>query len=160
MHEDDTQSRRGRPARVEITREDDAVVTQRRRRNGSGIIGTRMGVNESLLDFSRFSYRWINDAPARIYNKTIEDDWDMVTNDGGVKEASADLGTAVSHVVGANKDGSPLRAYLCRKPKTYFDEDQAAKVAELDRQLNELRRGNAPDGSPQSDYVPHSGIRI
>lgn len=160
LEETNSPARRGRPARVEITREDDEQVTRRRRKNGSGVIGQRMGVNESLLDFSRFAYRWINDAPARIYSKTIEDDWDIVHNDGGVKEANADLGNAVSHVVGANKDGSPLRAYLCRKPKTYFDDDQKAKLVDLDRQLAELREGHSRGGEVQSDYIRSGGISI
>ena len=81
-------------------------------------------------------------------------------NEGGVKEDTTDLGNAVSYIVGTNKDGSPMRAYLCRKPKSYFDEDQAAKHAELEQQLAELRRGNDRDGQTQSDYVPTSGIRI
>lgn len=132
----------------------------RRRKVGGGIVGQRLGVSESMLDFNNFAYRWINDAPARLHAKTQSDDWDIVRNDGGVKEDNADLGNAVSYIVGTNKDGSPMRAYLCRKPKTYFDEDQTAKHAELDRQLAELRRGNDRDGQTQSDYVPTSGIRI
>jgi len=55
--------------------------------------------------------------------------------------------------VGAKPDGSPLHAYLCRKKKTFYEEDAARSQAELDKQLTEIRRGNARDGSSQSDYV-------
>lgn len=134
---------------------------ERRRRRDGGVIGRRLGVAESMLDFNRFAYRWLNDEPARIMAKTRQDDWDIVTQDGGaLKEDSADLGTAVSQIVGVKPDGSPKRAYLCRKPKTYFDEDQAAKQQTLDDQLAEMRRGNDRDGASQSDYVPKSGIRL
>ncbi len=134
---------------------------RRRRRAASVQTGQRLAVNESMLDKSRFAYRWINDSPARIMMMTKEDDWDIVTNEGGVvKDDSTDLGNAVSVVVGANPDGSPLRAYLCRKPKTYWDEDQAAKGAGLDEQLAQLRRGLDRSGASQSDYVPNSGIRL
>ena len=136
---------------------------KRRRKGGAGVTGQRLGVNESRLDFDRYSYRWINDSPARIHAKTMEDDWDIVMNDGGVKEDNADLGNAVRQIVGTQPSGAPLYAYLCRKPKSYFDEDQKAKMAELDRQLAELRQGRAPDGARQvdeTDYVPSSGIRL
>lgn len=132
---------------------------RRRKMVDAGVAGQRLGVNRSMLNFDKFAYRWINDTPARMHSKTKEDDWDVVMNEG-VKEDSADLGKAVRQVVGTHKDGSPMYAYLCRKPKSYFDEDQKAKHAELDRQLAELRRGNDASGAQQSDYVPASGISL
>lgn len=135
---------------------------QRRRKSSHAqMTGQRLAVNESMLDKANYKYRWINDSPARIMMKTKEDDWDIVTNAGGVvKDDSTDLGNAVSAVVGSHQDGSPMRAYLCRKPKSYWDEDQSAKGAELDEQLAQLRRGMTRAGASQSDYVPNSGIRI
>lgn len=134
--------------------------TQRRRKSRHGVIGQRLGVNESMLDFERYAYRWLNDDPARLFNKMKEDDWDVVHQQGGEVKDESDLGSAVSTVVGTKPDGSPLRAYLCRKPKPYFDEDKQAKQAELDDQLEQLRRGMTREGASQSDYVPHSGIRL
>lgn len=121
--------------------------------------GGRLGVNPAILDLQRFAYRWMNDDPARIMTKTQNDDWDLVFEDGA-KEDNTDLGNAVSVVVGTKPDGSPKRAYLCRKLKTYFDEDKAAEQVALDEQLNQLRRGNSANGEAQSDYVPRSGIRL
>ena len=40
---------------------------ERRRKTGTGVVGQRLGVSEALLDFNRFAYRWMNDAPARIH---------------------------------------------------------------------------------------------
>lgn len=130
----------------------------RRRAAASETTGGRLGVNPSLLDHDRFAYRWINDEPGRIEQKHMQD-WDVVPQNGE-KEDSTDLGSAISIVVGANPDGSPKRAYLCRKLKTYFDEDAKAAQEELDRQLEQLRRGRDRHGAGQGDYIPQSGITV
>jgi len=142
----------GRP-RKETERED-------RRRRSFGVQGIgRLGVDPSLLDHNKFAYRWFNDEPGRLVAKTKHDDWDMVSN-VGEKEDSTDLGEKISIVVGTMPDGSPKRAYLCRKLKTYFDEDRATAQAALDEQMNQLRRGADRGGQLQSDYVPKSGINL
>jgi hypothetical protein len=144
---------RERLARSEETRE-------RRRKPGLGnVIGRRLAVQESALDFNSFRYRWINDNEARFMAKTKEDDWDLVMNDD-VKDDNADLGNAVSQIVGSKPDGSALKAYLCRKPRKWYEDDQAEKRSELDRQLEQIRVGNDRDGSSQSDYVPSGGINF
>lgn len=131
----------------------------RRRRTDLETTGGRLGVDPALLDHDRYAYRWFNDQPGRIVSKTKHDDWDMIPQNGE-KEDSTDLGAMISIVVGTNPDGSPKRAYLCRKPKGYFEEDRAKAQRELDRQLDMLQRGKSRDGTSQSDYVPHSGIRV
>lgn len=133
---------------------------QRRRKSRDSVVGQRLGVNESSLDFSRYAYRWINDKPARLFAKTKEDDWDVVHQDGSEVKEESDLGSAVSQVVGTNPDGSPMRAYLCRKRRDWYEADQEEKTRELQQQLSELRRGNDRSGASQSDYVPHEGIRV
>lgn len=136
------------------------IQRQRRRKTPAGINGKRLAVSESSLDFNRYAYRWVNDTPARIFSKTKEDDWDIVRKDGRMIDDSSDLGNAVSHIVGRNPDGSPMVAYLCRKPRGYFDDDQRDKLADLDRQLEQMRVGNNADGSSQSDYVRDGAIRL
>lgn len=132
---------------------------EKRKRENVGVTGTRLALNKDLLDLDRFVYRWFNDTPGRLKWKTGDDVWVFVTNDGGVKEDNADLGSVVSQIVGRNADGSALRAYLCAKPRKFWDEDQRQKHAELDAQLAELRRGNNRSGESH-DYIPTSGIRI
>lgn len=133
---------------------------RRRKKNSAEMVGRRLGVNLSSLDLKRFAYRWMNDVPARIFAKTKEDDWDIVANDGSVVTENADIGNAVSQIVGTNADGSPMRAYLTRKPLNFWEDDQKDKQTELDNQLAEMRKGNARDGSAQSDYVPNTGINL
>jgi hypothetical protein len=135
------------------------VQRRRKTRDGGELAGQRLGVPMSILDLERFQYHWFDDKPARLFSKTKEDDWDIVKHDGSVVETD-DMGDAVSRIVGTAPDGSALKAYLCRKPRSFYDEDQAAKAARLDRQMAELRRGNTRDGEAQSDYIPASGISI
>lgn len=145
----------GRPRKEESGKRE----AERRRRKSATQTPGRLGCDPSLLDHSKYAYRWINDTPGRIITKTKQDDWDFVPQDG-VKEDSTELGNVVSVVVGTMPDGSPKRAYLCRKLKTYYEEDKADEQAALDEQLEQLRRGNDRRGAAQSDYVPTSGIRI
>lgn len=133
------------------------VTTRRKKRGGGELTGHRLAVVSSQLDFINFAYRWINNKPGRIFAKTIEDDWEVVTNDG-LKDDGVDLGNKVSQIVGSAPDGSALLAFLCRKPKQYYDEDQADKSRELDKQLEQMRR--ATNSGVQADYIPHSGIKL
>lgn len=137
----------------------DEVQRRRRKRDSGELTGTRLGVIKSTLDEEKFVYRWINDSTARLYSKTKEDDWNLVMNKG-VKDDSKDLGNAVSEVVGLTPDSKPLRAYLCRKPRAFYEEDQKRKSKALDEQLSELRRGNDRSGGSQSDYIPNTGIKL
>lgn len=146
----------GRPRKEDAERGE-----RRRKRESQGVSGRRLGVNEGHLDFSTYKYRWINDDPARIQRLTQYDDWNVCTQNGGeLKEDATDLGNAVSVVVGTHADGSPKRAYLARKLKSFWEEDQREKQRELDEQLNQLRRGLDREGASQADYVPTSGISI
>lgn len=133
--------------------------TERRRKKAAETTGGRLGVNPALLDHDKYAYRFFNDDPGRIVSKTRMDDWDLIPNEGE-KEDSTDLGSMVSVIVGAKPDGSPKRAFLARKLKTFYEQDKAEGQKALDKQLAELKRGKARDGSSQSDYVPNSGISM
>ena len=135
-------------------------VEQERRRKRSSVTGQRLAAAISEEDRAKYRFRWVNDAPTRVFRMTQEDDWDIVHQTGGEVKAESDMGSAVSYPVGTKPDGSPMLAYLCRKPAAFHAEDQAEKMAELDRQLDEMRRGNDRSGETLSDYVPSSGIRI
>lgn len=153
---EETRARRGRPPKND--RED---VQERRRRRDGGVIGRRLGVADDNLNFQKFVYRFVNDDGVRLHQMTKLDDWDIVTNSGDVIEDSADLGNAVARVVGKKPDGQPLYAYLCRKLRSYHEEDAARSQADLDEQLSQLRRGNDRHGASQSDYVsPNVPINI
>ena len=117
----------GRPRKDESARREH----DRRRRKSATQTPGRLGCDPDLLDHASYVYRWINDQPGRVIAKTKHDDWDMVPQDG-VKEDSTELGDMVSVVVGTLPDGSPKRAYLCRKPRKWFEADQIEKQKELE----------------------------
>ncbi len=140
---------------------DEEALPERRKRTDANVIGKRLAVNTSHLDMEKYAYRFINDSPARLHQMTQQDDWDICDNAGGaLKPDSTDLGGAASVVVGTKPDGSPMRAYLCRKLRRFYDDDQKKKQTDLDEQLAQLRRGNDAAGKEQGDYIPSGGIRI
>jgi hypothetical protein len=133
---------------------------QRRKRDHGDMTAQRMPVARSMLDLDRFTYRWVNDTAGRL-KFFYDDHWDVVMQDGsGMAPNATDLGAAVSQVVGVSADGKALSAYLMRKPRTYYDEDQKQKNVDLDEQLAQLRRGNDRSGGAQADYIPREGIRL
>ena len=139
----------------------DQRETRRRIDNTEGVIGKRLPVHASKLDFSKYAYRWINDDEVRLFQKTKQDDWDFVSNGGeAANGANTDLGDRVSVIVGTKPDGSPRKAYLCRKLRKFYDDDEKKKATDLDEQLAQLRRGNSAKGDLQGDYVPQGGIKI
>jgi len=158
----------GRPRKFDDEIAEATSPRRRRREGGQEVVGKKLAVRTSELDFANFSYRWVNDEMGgasgvgpRIMSKTVDDDWDIVKQGGNVvKHDSADLGDAVSVVVGAKPDGSPLLAYLLRKPKAFYEEDRAEKRAELDKQLTDLRKGKDPSNGNEAEYVPRSGISM
>jgi hypothetical protein len=146
------QPRRGRPPKAE---------TQQRRRKSRAVAGAkRLSVPESLTNFKKFAYRWINDDGIRFYSLTEEDDWELAPQNPKDEANSVDIGSAIKRVVGRNADGSPMYAYLCRKLRKFYDDDKADKQAVLDEELEQIRRGNARNGQSQSDYTPNSGIKV
>jgi hypothetical protein len=140
----------------------DEIKAARRRRTDN--LGTPLKLATSAPLDPAYEHRWINDAGVRMYQKTRQDDWDIVTQEGGVvKEDATDLGSAVSVVVGTKPDGSPLRSYLCRKPKAFAEEDRAAKEAER-RAIEEQIRTRAAAGSEGASgpnyYTPGTGRNV
>lgn len=126
----------------------------------------KLQVPDALKD-SNYSYRWINDtAGGRIMDKTQADDWDLVTKEELSKEGytvnSLDTGDQIKRVVGS-QDGQPLYAYLCRKPKEYYEEDKKAEQAKIDEIEQQILRGQNSDpkglGGPNS-YVPDGANKI
>jgi len=141
----------GRPRKDE-TRKDLAEGEQRRRRTDrKGVLGYRLQVAEEKLQLDRYKYGWFNDDDARIFSVNKQDDWDFVHQDGTEIKENAQMGSAINVVVGTKADGSPKRAYLMRKRKDWYEEDQRQNREKIEEMMNEMRRGNDPDGSHFSD---------
>lgn len=143
----------GRPPRAE------AEKVERRRRTDNLGQAKRLSVI-GPLDRASYEYRWVNDVDVRLMQKTRYDDWDICAQEGGALKPDVSHDGAVRTLVGAKKDGQPMYAYLCRKPKAMAEEDRRAKKRQLDAIEEQIRRGAIPD--PQGAvgdafYTPDSG---
>lgn len=131
---------------------------RRRRKTGGDGFNLKLSVDEGEKD-PNFVYRWINDnVGGRMMEMTVHDDWDQVTKEQMSADPDKDSkeGTPIKRIVG-EKNGQPLHAYLCRKPREYFEEDERDKQAEIDAVEQDMRRGAPadPKGIEQStSYVP------
>lgn len=131
------------------------VKQERRRRADTGEnAGLKLHVPEGMKE-KGYVYRWINDkASGRIQNMTVGDDWDIVKTPAINGDGD---GTPVTRNVGTGEHGQPMRAYLCRKPEQFYQEDQAAKQRPIIEQEEAMRRGPLPNSSGLSTteaYVP------
>jgi len=88
-------------------------------------------------------YHWINDKDdgQRIYKLEragyrIETDQTLTI---GVKKMSdsSGLGTPHRQFAGVNREGATMYAYLMSTSKEFWNEDQAEKHKEIDKQMNE-----------------------
>lgn len=146
---DDAPRGRGRPRKEVLDDEQ-----RRRRRDRKGMLGYRLQVPAEKLELHRFKYSWVNDQDARIFALTKQDDWNFVHQDGSEIKDDADRGSAINVVVGEKANGQPLRAFLCRKRKDWWEDDQRQKIEEIEEMMNQMRRGNDPDGSRPAGIYP------
>jgi len=77
-----------------------------------------------------FVYRWVNDVAGRI-QKFKEGGYEVVTQDLEVGQAAVDRGSKLGSAI-TKSVGGQVTAVLMRIPKEWYDEDQAAKMAEVD----------------------------
>jgi hypothetical protein len=125
--------------------------TQQRRRRRESIGADRnmkLGLPGDFKD-ANFEYRWVNDRPGRV-QQLYGEDWDVVPSD---KADSNSIGTTVERV--ADKL-SGEKTVLMRKPKKFYEEDQAEKKKALDKVDESLRRGAPP--SPEGLAGPHAYV--
>lgn len=122
---------------------------------------TPLGVPRQKLSLEKkdpnYYYRWINEVGDRI-NLALEAGYEFVTRsdaapgDRDVAPQNTDLGNRTSKVVGTAEGGRPLTAYLMRLKKSFYNEDQAAKQAQID----EMERG-LKVGKPLKDALGDHG---
>lgn len=110
-----------------------------------------------------YFYRHFIDTGGRI-QQAMDAGYELVPRQG-VKvgegeDRNTDLGSAVSTITGRNEDGTPQRSYLMRIRREWYEEDQAAKQAEVDEMDAAIHSGTV-DHEPGQDgrYVPKGGIK-
>lgn len=150
------------PAPVPNRRAEEVATSRRRRQDFGGLPNMKLAVHEGAKD-PNYEYRIINDKPGRIHQKTVMDDWDIVKTtemNGHVDYAKqAGEGTPMAFMAGSMEGGAPMKAYLCRKPKQFYEEDKGKEQAVIDAKEESIKRGivKGPEGQglPQEvSYVP------
>lgn len=142
------------------------VKSERRRKPGvTTHLGLKLGVDESKLDREKFAYRFVNDTPGRLSMLTEQDDWEFVEDPSkAVKDDSTNEGGRVSAHAGVTESNKPMRAYLLRKPKGYFEDDQKSKQTPIDDVMTAIKRGAPQSAEARKEaataYVPEGGINI
>lgn len=122
---------------------------QERRRRRDGTLDRMQQLTMAVPDEVRAShpehdFRWFNDSGSRMYDKTQLDDWDRVAGVEGIS-------------VGTDREGKPMKAYLCKKRKEFIAEDNARKESEIREQELGLIHGarEADADLPETvAYVP------
>lgn len=118
------------------SREGDEQRQRRRRLDGTldRMLQLRLAVPQEVKDkHPDRDFRWFNDNGNRIHAKTVLDDWDKVD---GVEP----------QLVGTDKEGRPMKAYLCMKPIEFIREDEARKEAERKEQERGIVSGSSTTG--------------
>jgi len=139
-------------------------VKAERRRRGTNDVTASFKLSMRFTPDPNYEYRWINEGVdgQRLYDKTQNDDWDVVTKDG---EQSDGPGSAVRRAVGQTVAG-PVYAYLCRKPKSLCEADKRESQRRNDKMMDYIRNGVPPTApgralsSKDNVYVPEEGIRL
>lgn len=137
-------------------RERAQVQGEHRRRRRAGTLN-RMGefklqiFEPGDLDLENFVYYWFNDEGNNLRRMTVMDDYDHVTTEElgdsfNPEWTDSESDARVRMLVGNKADGSPLYAYLCKKPRSFWEEDYEAIVsAREDMMAGRVYRAEATD---------------
>lgn len=113
-----------------------------------------------------FVLRWINDVDGRP-ERAVEGGYVYVTKDevpkkigdGNLHQDNSDLNSRVSKIV-SRGNKKPVRAYLMKIKKEWYEEDQRAKEG-VNQQVDEALRQGTPGGNVvDNQYVPKGHRQI
>lgn len=132
---------------------------ERRRKRGSlQHTGVKLAVPEEHLDRANYEYRWINDDGARMAAMTQHDDWDIVHDPSKkVKDNATGEGTGISIIVGKREDGRPMRAFLARKRKDFYQDDQREKGERIMQTEQAIKDGKLHEASADAAELTTHG---
>ena len=119
-------------------------------------------IDREALDSKGFVTRWVNDVGGRL-NQAQAGGWAFVDPEeatslgaSAVHDPNTSLGKQVRQVVSKGKD--PIFAYLMKIRKEFYDEDQKAKMDEIDEMEQGLIQGEAGGAKVGQTYLP-PGVR-
>lgn len=161
--QEDEAPARGRPPRAALN------ATHRRRRQPGSLnrmVQYKLDIfTPDQLDTDNYVYRWVNDEPGKLRMTTQMDDYDHVAvhelGDFDPNATDSESSERVRMVVGTDKHGSPTYAYLLKKPREFWIEDNEAVVeAREDMMAGRVYRGSATEedeerpGGDANFYTP------
>lgn len=144
---------RGRPSRTEEVTEE---RLSRRQPANSSTDAIYADWPKEAFDLNRFEYRGALDEGSRIFDLTVNDDYDIFGPNGKLpqdKRDSVDAAGVYRQRRGTRADGSPLWGYLLRKPKTFAEQHRAEKNAHL-TEMEDAQKLRGGKDAPEKAYRP------
>jgi hypothetical protein len=134
------------PSRGRLERSEENRANRRRRVGGTLNRMQQMNLDifdPEQLDLQNYVYRWVEDKPGRIRGATEADDYDFVnpkeitgfSDTAAENELSVESSQRMRQIVGEGRHG-PIYAYLLRKPRWMWEDDQEAIIEARDKRLN------------------------
>lgn len=141
---------------------------EKRESKGRVPLGTpdmKLGIRDYGGQLEGFVPRWINDKGGRIhdaltggYEPVFKDDQVLAGEVG--ENRNSDMGSWVSQIVGTQEDGSPMRAYLMKIKREWYEEDQQAKQKRVDAVDEAIRGGRINEKAGDGRYLDRDRTSI
>jgi len=128
-----------------------------------GTLRSKLTIPKDLIDDLRFQGRWAVDRPGRLqaaqdggYN--FVQDPTMTVEVGEGTDGRDKMSTAVCRVVGTHPDGTPMKAYLMKIRREWYEKDQREKQAEIDKTDESIQKGTVASQPGDKRYIGSQGI--
>lgn len=148
---------------------DPRTESQRQRSEGTtgkriplGSATKKMTVNDHADQLEGYVPRWINDDGDRI-NRAIAGGYSPVLKSGITvgegDNSDTDMSSWVSMSAGTKENGAPMKAFLMKIPRHFYEEDQAAKQRQVDK-VDEAINGGQQHLQGQGSYVKKVDYKV
>ena len=140
-----------------MTRED------RTKRVPLGALRSKLTLPDGVYDKQKFVGRWVVDRPGRLQAaqdggyKFVEDPT-MQVEVGEGQNGRDRMSTAICRTVGTHEDGSPMKAFLMKIRKDWYEKDQREKQKEVDKVDEAISRGEIARQTDDGRYIGSQGI--
>lgn len=139
------------------TRED------RTKRVPLGTLRSKLTIPKDLIDEARFQPRWVVDRPGRL-NQALEGSYTFVQDPtmkvevGEGTDGRDQTATAICRTVGTHEGGAPMKAYLMKIRRDWYEKDQRDKQAEIDKTDESIQKGTVASQPGDKRYIGSQGI--
>ena len=128
-----------------------------------GTLRSKLTIPEDLVDKTRFQPRWVVDRPGRLQlaqagGYTFVQDPDMKVEVGEGTDGRDKSTTAVCRTVGTHEGGAPMKAYLMKIRREWYEKDQRDKQAEIDKTDKSIQEGTVASQPGDKRYIGSQGI--